>query len=78
MVTSHVLRGNFLCELRDDPQKAFFSDLDKHDATSLQALEANYKFLLNVCATLAPESSVPAHGVWKAGCFLFAHQLMQV
>ena len=78
MVTSYVLRANFLSELRDPPQKAFFNDLDNNDAQSLQALEANYKFLLNVCATLAPEKCVPAHGVWKAGGFLFAHQLMQV
>ena len=67
MVTSYVLRGNFLSELRDHPQKAFFNDLDTNDAQSLQALEANYKFLLHVCATLAPEKCVPTHGVWKAG-----------
>ena len=78
VVTSYVLRGNFLSELRDDPQKRFFYDLDTCDAQSLQAIEANYKFLLNVCATLAAESCVSAHGVWKAGCYLFAHQLMQV
>ena len=63
---SFALRGSFMAELRDDKQHAFFNGLDVADPASVQALESNQEFLMEMCATLAPEPAIAPHGVWKA------------
>jgi len=66
VVETFALRGSFLAELRDDRQHAFFKGLDSADPASVQALESNQEFLMEMCATLAPEPMIAPHGVWKA------------
>ncbi|CAL1129398.1 unnamed protein product, partial [Cladocopium goreaui] len=53
VVETFALRGSFLAELRDDRQHAFFKGLDSADPASVQALESNQEFLMEMCATLA-------------------------
>ena len=66
VVESFALRGDFLPELREDKTHSYFKGLDEADAASVQALEANQEFLMEMCATLAPEPAIAPHGVWKA------------
>ena len=66
VIESFALRGDFLPELRDDRQHSFFKGLDVADTTSVQALEANQEFLMEMCATLAPELAIAPHYAWKA------------
>ena len=66
VVESFALRGDFLPELREDKTHSYFKGLDEADTASVQALEANQEFLMEMCATLAPEPAIAPHGVWKA------------
>ena len=62
-MTSYVLRGDFLEKLREDPQKAFWYDLNKSDPCSVAACEANHVALMILTATFA-DSQVPPHSTW--------------
>ena len=55
VVETFALRGSFMAELRDDRQHSFFKGLDVADPASVQALESNQEFLMEMCATLAPD-----------------------
>ena len=70
VIESFALRGDFLPELRDDRQHSFFKGLDVADTTSVQALEANQEFLMEMCATLAPELAIAPHYAWKARWYI--------
>ena len=65
-MNTFALRGDFLCRVRDDPGKNFFECLDQFEPCSVEACAANFKFLLEITASLAAEPCVPAHATWKA------------
>jgi hypothetical protein len=52
--------------LRKDDRKSFF-DLQGCDASSAQALELNYMFVLELVATMAGAPALPVHGKFKVG-----------
>ena len=54
-----------MVKLRNSKQ---FFKLDGAEPASKEALELNMEFVLQVCATLAPEPTWAPHSVWKV-CF---------
>ncbi|CAL1128062.1 unnamed protein product [Cladocopium goreaui] len=48
VVETFALRGSFMAELRDDRQHSFFKGLDVADPASVQALESNQEFLMEM------------------------------
>eukprot|EP00435_Cladocopium_sp_Y103_P006426 s4858_g2.t1 len=68
VVETFALHGDFLAGLKGDKRHNFFTGLDVADPAGVQALEANQEFLMEMCATMAPEPVIAQHGVWKARC----------
>ena len=52
--------------LRNDKSKAFFDLTDCDGVECLRAIENNYEFVLQLCATMAGATRWPPHGVFKA------------
>ena len=53
--------------VRNDKSKSFFDLTGCDGANTAQAVEQNYMFVIELCATLAGAPSLPAHFVFKAG-----------
>lgn len=65
MLQSHFLSKD-LHALRKDPKKSFFDMSGCSGADSAQAVEQNYLYVLDLCATMAGAPSLPLHGAFKA------------
>ena len=67
MVNSYFLHQVDLHALRQHPQKSFFDLTDCVGADCALALEQNYVWVMELCATLAGADPWPPHKTFKAG-----------
>ena len=65
MLHTHLHRMD-IHNLRNDPGKNFF-DLKGCETDSAEAVERNYMFILELCATMAGAPCFPVHSTFKAG-----------
>lgn len=63
----YLLNRMDIYALRNDKSKSFFDLKGCDGANTAQAVEQNYKFVIELCATLAGAPSLPPHFVFKAG-----------
>ena len=54
-------------KLRNDKMKSFFDLANCDGPSSAAAVEQNYMFIMELCATLAGAPCFPTHGKFKAG-----------
>ena len=66
MLLTHLHRMD-IHALRNDPGKNFFDLKGCDGPDSAEAVERNYMFVLELCATMAGAPSLPVHSIFKAG-----------
>ena len=69
-VNSYVVNCVDMLALRKDKDKAVFNLKDCTGADCGLALEQNYRWVMELCATLAGADPWPPHKAFKAGCHL--------